>query len=121
MRLLDRFLLRKLLVPLTQCVWGFLILWVAFDLFGELSDFQKLRLRPGDIAQFIERERQRFLDPDVFTGAQRLKRQFRIRVVPRGDKHRIDRGILQYITRGAWLHSRNRNAWRRATRGSHCA
>lgn len=52
MRLLDRYLLRELLVPLTYCLGGFLILWVAFDLFGELSDFQKLRLRPGDVAEF---------------------------------------------------------------------
>lgn len=52
MRLLDRYLLRELLVPLTYCLGGFLILWVAFDLFGELSDFQKLRLRPGDVLEF---------------------------------------------------------------------
>ena len=52
MRLLDRYLLRELLVPLTYCLGGFLILWVAFDLFGELTDFQKLRLRPGDVLEF---------------------------------------------------------------------
>jgi lipopolysaccharide export system permease protein len=52
MRLLDRYLLRELLVPLSYCLGGFLILWVAFDLFGELSDFQKLRLRPGDVLEF---------------------------------------------------------------------
>ena len=52
MRLLDRYLLRELLVPLTYCLGGFLILWVAFDLFGELTDFQKLRLRPGDVVEF---------------------------------------------------------------------
>ena len=52
MRLLDRYLLRELLVPLAYCLGGFLILWVAFDLFGELSDFHKLRLKPGDIAGF---------------------------------------------------------------------
>lgn len=52
MRLLDRYLLRELLVPLAYCLGGFLILWVAFDLFGELSDFHKLRLKPGDIAEF---------------------------------------------------------------------
>ena len=52
MRLLDRYLLRELLVPLSYCLGGFMILWIAFDLFGELSEFQKLRLRTGDIAEF---------------------------------------------------------------------
>src|SRR5262249_7138424 len=31
---------------------GFLIFWISFDLFGELSDFQKLHLGLEDIAEF---------------------------------------------------------------------
>ena len=61
MRLLDRYLLRELLVPLAYCLGGFLILWVAFDLFGELSDFHKLRLKPGDIAEFYLAKTPEFL------------------------------------------------------------
>ena len=52
MRLLDRYLLRELLVPLGYCLCGFLIFWICFDLFGELSDFQKKRLLVGDIAEY---------------------------------------------------------------------
>ena len=32
MRLLDRYLLRELLVPLGYCLGGFLIFWISFDL-----------------------------------------------------------------------------------------
>ena len=41
MRLLDRYLLRELLLPLGVCLGGFLIFWVAFDLLGELENLQK--------------------------------------------------------------------------------
>ena len=43
MRLHDRYLFRELLVPLGFCLGGFLIFWIAFDLFGRLDDFQELR------------------------------------------------------------------------------
>lgn len=41
MRLLDRYLLRELLIPLGYCLSGFLIFWVSFDLLTELSGFQE--------------------------------------------------------------------------------
>ena len=41
MRLLDRYLLRELLVPLGYCLSGFLIFWISFDLMSELSGFQE--------------------------------------------------------------------------------
>ena len=52
MRLLDRYLLRELLVPLGYCLSGFLLLWVASDLVTELSGFQEKKLHAGDIAQY---------------------------------------------------------------------
>jgi lipopolysaccharide export system permease protein len=52
MRLLDRYLLRELLVPLCYCLSGFLVFWVSFDLLAELSDFQEDQLSVGDIAQY---------------------------------------------------------------------
>lgn len=51
-RLLDRYLLRELLVPLGYCLGGFLIFWVAFDLFSELGDLQDHKLRAGDILAY---------------------------------------------------------------------
>ncbi len=52
MRLLDRYLLRELLIPLGYCLCGFLLFWIAFDLFGEIGDFQKNGLGPVEIAQY---------------------------------------------------------------------
>ncbi len=52
MRLLDRYLLRELLIPLAYCFSGFLIFWVAFDLSSELDYFQLLKLSAGDIAVY---------------------------------------------------------------------
>jgi lipopolysaccharide export system permease protein len=52
MRLLDRYLLRELLVPLVYCLGGFLVLWTASDLFAMLNDFQSRRLLPADIAEY---------------------------------------------------------------------
>jgi lipopolysaccharide export system permease protein len=49
MRLLDRYFLRELVVPLFYCLTGFLIFWLTFDLFGELGDLQKAELSPGEI------------------------------------------------------------------------
>jgi lipopolysaccharide export system permease protein len=51
MRLLDRYLLRELLLPLGFCLGGFLIFWIAFDLFGEVGDLQRSKLHGLDIAQ----------------------------------------------------------------------
>src|SRR5258708_16515015 len=52
MRLLDRYLLRELLVPLGYCLSGFLVFWVAFDLFSELGDLQEHKMRAGDIGLY---------------------------------------------------------------------
>jgi lipopolysaccharide export system permease protein len=52
MRLLDRYLLRELLVPLGYCLCGFLLFWIASDLFVTLGDFQKKGLGAGDIAEY---------------------------------------------------------------------
>jgi len=41
MRLLDRYLLRELLTPLGFCLGGFLVFWVAFEMLGDLEDFQQ--------------------------------------------------------------------------------
>jgi lipopolysaccharide export system permease protein len=51
-RLLDRYLLRELLVPLTFCLVGFLIFWISFDLFSELGKFQDYKLRGSDVALY---------------------------------------------------------------------
>ena len=52
MRLLDRYLLRELLIPLGYCLGGFLIFWVSFDLFSEVGDFQSRNLTVLDVAEF---------------------------------------------------------------------
>ena len=52
MRLLDRYLLRELLVPLGYCLCGFLLLWVSADLFSSLRDFQDKKMLLSDIAEY---------------------------------------------------------------------
>ena len=52
MRLLDRYLLRELLVPLGYCLSGFLLLWVVSDLITELNGLQEKKLHVGDIARY---------------------------------------------------------------------
>ncbi len=52
MRLLDRYLLREFLIPLGYCLSVFLIFWIAFDLFNELSNFQQHKLHGADIAHY---------------------------------------------------------------------
>jgi len=52
MRLLDRYLLRELLVPLGYCLCGFLIFWISSDLFVKLGDFQKEGMVARDIAEY---------------------------------------------------------------------
>lgn len=50
MRLLDRYLLRELLVPLGYCLSGFLLLWVTGELVNNLGSLQEHHLRAADIA-----------------------------------------------------------------------
>src|SRR5690349_21197349 len=52
MRLLDRYLLRELGMPLLYCLAGFLIFWISFDLFSDLDDFQKAQMSAREIAQY---------------------------------------------------------------------
>ncbi len=52
MRLLDRYLLRELLVPLGYCLGGFLIFWAAFDLFANLGDLQQKHLSLLEIGHY---------------------------------------------------------------------
>ena len=52
MRLIDRYLLRELMIPLGYCLGGFLLFWISFDLFTSLNEFQKASLSWGEIALF---------------------------------------------------------------------
>ena len=49
MRLLDRYLLRELLLPLGLGIGGLLIFWSAGELVGELADLQKAKLHGLDV------------------------------------------------------------------------
>jgi lipopolysaccharide export system permease protein len=51
MRLLDRYLLRELLIPLGYCLGGFLIFWIACDLFSSLNYYQENQLTLRDVAE----------------------------------------------------------------------
>ena len=59
MRLLDRYLLRELLVPLGYCLGGFLIFWISFDLLTELSGFQEQNLTAADVTSSVISSTQR--------------------------------------------------------------
>ena len=52
MRLLDRYLLRELLIPFGYCLFGFLIFWISSDVFSQLSEFQKARLQFPEILEY---------------------------------------------------------------------
>lgn len=52
MRLLDRYLLRELMIPLAYCLGGFLAFWITFDLFTTLDTFQSRQLGMSDIAEY---------------------------------------------------------------------
>jgi lipopolysaccharide export system permease protein len=52
MRLLDRYCLRELSIPLAYCLSGFLVFWISFDLLNDLDEFQRAHLRVPDIAQY---------------------------------------------------------------------
>src|SRR5437667_4815556 len=69
MRLLDRYLLRELLVPLGYCLGGILVLWIAFDLFSELGAFQQEQLRPAEIARYYLVKTPRWLQEIILPAA----------------------------------------------------
>lgn len=49
MRLLDRYLLKELFVPLAFCLCGFIVFFLSMDVFAQLEDFQEHRLRVLDV------------------------------------------------------------------------
>lgn len=51
MRLLDRYLLREMFVPLGYCLGGFAIFWMSFDLIAQLEEYQRLKLRAWEVAE----------------------------------------------------------------------
>jgi lipopolysaccharide export system permease protein len=52
MRLLDRFLLRELVIPLAYCLGGFLMFWICWQLIDDMSKFQRWQLRASDIVEY---------------------------------------------------------------------
>ncbi len=52
MRILDRYLLRNFLEPFLLCFFGFLSIWLIFDLGGNLSDFIEVGASIKVIAKF---------------------------------------------------------------------
>ncbi len=52
MRLLDRYLLRELLIPLGFCLGGFLIFWIASDLLIRLDELQEHGMRAWDVVEY---------------------------------------------------------------------
>ena len=52
MRLLDRYLLRELLIPLSYCLIGFLVFWVSSDLLTELDDFQRRQMSAPEVVDY---------------------------------------------------------------------
>jgi lipopolysaccharide export system permease protein len=50
-RLLDRYLLRELLMPLAYCLGGFLVFWISFSLFSRLDDLQEAKLHLLDVLE----------------------------------------------------------------------
>ncbi len=52
MRLLDRYLLRELMMPLSYCLCGFIVFWISFDLINELESYQRHQLTTLDIIHY---------------------------------------------------------------------
>lgn len=52
MRLLDRYLLRELIVPLALCLSGFLILWISMDLLNEMDRFRIAQMNATDMVEY---------------------------------------------------------------------
>lgn len=52
MRLLDRYLVRELSIPLGYCLSGFLIFWISADLLSNLNNFQRAKLSAIEIAEY---------------------------------------------------------------------
>jgi lipopolysaccharide export LptBFGC system permease protein LptF len=50
--LLDRYLLRELMVPMGFCLGGFMVFWLAFDLLAQVGSLQQRGLGIGDVAWY---------------------------------------------------------------------
>jgi len=51
MRMLDRYLLRELFVPLFYCLVGFQVFWLAFDLYSHLDEYRDVGLSSSQVTQ----------------------------------------------------------------------
>ena len=51
-RLLDRYLLRELLVPLVVTLSSFVLLWLVFDIVGVMDDFQQNHVQLADAIEY---------------------------------------------------------------------
>ncbi len=60
MKLIDRYLLRALLVPLIYCLAAFIMIYVVYDLFDHLPDFIKAETALSDVVRYYA-----FLIPSV--------------------------------------------------------
>jgi len=52
MRLLDKYLLRELLTPLSYCLGGFTVFFIAFSLFKDLDDLKDSKLRAFEFVEY---------------------------------------------------------------------
>jgi lipopolysaccharide export system permease protein len=52
MRLLDRYLLRELLLPLAFCLCGFVLFYITLDLFSQLNEFRNKGLSAAEVAEY---------------------------------------------------------------------
>lgn len=52
MKLLDKYLLRTLLVPFIYCLLAFVLLYIVFDLFSTLNDFVEARVSLSKVVRF---------------------------------------------------------------------
>jgi lipopolysaccharide export system permease protein len=52
MRLHDRYFFRELLTPLAFCLGGFLVFWISFFFFNEMSEMQDRQLRLFEIGEY---------------------------------------------------------------------
>ncbi len=51
MRMLDRYLLRELFVPLLYCLVGFQVFWLAFDLYSHLDEYRDAGMSSSQVTQ----------------------------------------------------------------------
>lgn len=52
MRILDRYLLKNFLVPFLYCFFGFIAIWLAFDLAQRTDDLMNSRLSPATLLYY---------------------------------------------------------------------